>query len=313
MPVRPTPASDGAVRPRVVVLVNPRAGTGVGAELSAGAHLAGFELDAVELRAPTAEGLARAAHAEIERGVDALVVQGGDGMVHLGVGLVVGTDVPLGIVATGSGNDFARAVGLPRRSPRRAVESIVRALRDPAAGIRRVDAMRVTLEGRTVWAANSVNIGFDSVVNRRANELTRLPGTMRYVIALLQVTRRFGTLPLRIGFDGGAVVERPGPLVTIGNGPSVGGGIRLLPGADVADGVLDVLLVDPVGRGTLLALFPLAALGLHRKIDVVEMARAQRVEVQAPDDVLVFADGEPLGAGWVTVECVPGAWRLLRG
>lgn len=234
-------------------------------------------------------------------------------MVHLGVGLVAGTAVPLGIVPTGSGNDFARAAGIPRRDPGRAVESIVRALRDPAAGGRRVDAMRVTVEGRTVWAANSVNIGFDSVVNRRANELTRLPGTARYVVALLQVARRFGTLPLRIGIDGGEVRDRPGPLVTIANGSSVGGGIRLLPDADVADGALDVMLVEPVGRGTLLALFPLAAVGLHRWIDRVELTPVDRVEVVAPDDVLVSADGEPLGGGTTIVECVPGAWRLLRG
>ncbi|MFD0997333.1 diacylglycerol kinase family enzyme [Pseudoclavibacter chungangensis] len=170
MQVRSSPAADAAARPRVVVLVNPRAGTGIGGELSTGAQLAGFELDVVVLRASTADALARRARAEIARGVDALVVQGGDGMVHLGVGLVAGTAVPLGIVPTGSGNDFARAAGIPRRDPGRAVESIVRALRDPAAGVRRVDAMRVTVEGRTVWAANSVNIGFDSVVNRRANE-----------------------------------------------------------------------------------------------------------------------------------------------
>lgn len=311
----PEPASSSAPTgvPRVAVLVNPSAGLGVGGELVEGAHLRGFDVDAVVLRAADATALVELARAELEAGLDAIVVQGGDGMVHLGVGLVAGTDVPLGIVPTGSGNDFARAAGLDRRDPHAALASVLRAMRDPSAGIRRVDAMRVTVAGRTTWAANSVNIGFDSVVNRRANELRRLPGTLRYLVALAQVARRFETVPFRIGLDGAPPVLRPGPLVTIGNGPTVGGGIRLLPDADVADGALDVLLVDPLSRAGLVSLFPLAAVGQHRRLPMVELARARSIVVEAPDDVLVSADGEPLGSGTTRVECVPGAWRLLRG
>lgn len=301
-------------RTRVVVLVNPTAGMGVGDDLDIAASQAGLDLDISVVRAENAVDLAAAGARELERGVDALVVQGGDGMVHLGVGLVAGTDVPLGIVPKGTGNDFARAAGIPRGGRTGdALAAIAAALKNRAASHRRMDALRVRTSTGEHWAANSVNVGFDALVNARANRLRHLSGTLRYVVALVLVARDFETIPFRVGFDDGAVQDAPGPLVSIGNGSSVGGGIRLLPSADLADGELDAMLVSPLGRARLAALFPIGAFGAHRSLREVTMHRARRIRVEAPDDVLVYADGEPLGTGSVDVECVPGAWWLLRG
>lgn len=262
-------------RPRVVVLVNPAAGTGIRDDLGASSARAGLDLDLHVIRASSAGELAAAGALEVERGVDALVVQGGDGMVHLGVGLVAGTDVPLGIVPNGTGNDFARAAGIPRGGHSGdAIAALVAALAHPAASRRRMDALRLRVEAPDHsaierWVANSVNIGFDALVNERANRLQRIRGTARYIAALALVARDFTTIAFRVGLDGAPVRDAPGPLVTIGNGSTVGGGIRLLPAADPADGLLDVMLVRPLSRPALAAVFPLAALGLHRRMPQV--------------------------------------------
>lgn len=281
--------------------------------LEAAARTVGMELQTVSLRARTVPELRAEGRLALAEGADALVAAGGDGTVHLAANLLAGSGTPLGVVPLGSGNDFARGLGVPRHRPARAIASIVRALRHPAAFRRRVDAVRIEQEGRMRWAVNSVNIGFDARVNRLANELHGLPGGLRYLAAIGRLAGSFRPLPFRIRLDGGPWREHPSQLITIGGGATVGGGIRLLPGADLADGRLDVLLVRPLCPAQLAALLPVAAIGAHRRLPQLRIVRVRRLEVAAPAEALVYADGEPVGAGDVAVECVPGALHVLRG
>ncbi|KAE8762703.1 diacylglycerol/lipid kinase family protein [Georgenia thermotolerans] len=127
----------GARTGRVGLVVNPTAGKGRGAKVAARvtAGLARAGLEAIDLSGPDGESAAARARAGLVRGLDALVVVGGDGMVHLGVNVVAGTGVPLAIVAVGSGNDVARDLGLPVHDVDAAVALIAEALGDPPASI----------------------------------------------------------------------------------------------------------------------------------------------------------------------------------
>lgn len=132
---------------------------------------------------------------------DAVVVVGGDGMVHAAVNVLAETEIPLGLVPAGTGNDFARNFGVDRLSVRMAAEQIITSL---VTGPRRVDLARVQLrplpspstaaEETTVevrWVASGVNLGFDAVVNARANALRWPTGRARYVVAVLQELWRY--------------------------------------------------------------------------------------------------------------------------
>lgn len=318
-PLLGTEVGEGGARRRVLVAINPHSGMGAAEHLAEAKRriLArrSMQVEAIVPEAATPAELAAAcrAIARSER-LDAVIVQGGDGMVQLGVSLVAGTDVPLGIVPAGSGNDFARAMGIPRRNPADAIEAILSGLEHPDASIRAIDAIRVTVDGRRGWAANSVNMGFDAEVNRRANELTRLRGTSRYLVALAQSLRRLRAIPFRIGIDGAEPAISSHVLVAAMNGTSVGGGIRITPDADLADGLLDLAMVRPVARKTLASFFPLALAGMHRNLPFFEERRARRLVVEVPAGVPIYADGEPLAVGGrVELEVAPAAWRLLRG
>ncbi|MGW5687018.1 diacylglycerol/lipid kinase family protein [Nonomuraea sp. NPDC003754] len=243
-----------------------------------------------------ADALERACTAVAER-PDALVAFGGDGLVHLAVQAVAGSDVPLGIIPAGTGNDFAAALGLTRRDPVRAI------LRGRT---RTVDAARV---GPDEWFASVVCCGFDSRVNERANALSWPPGRAKYLVAAAGELRSFRPIPFRLTLDG-EVVEQEAMLVAVGNTASYGAGMRICPAAEPDDGLLDVTILGAVGKGAFVRSFAGVYRGSHAGHPAVTMLRARSVTLEAPD-VVAYADGERVGSLPLTCAVAPGALRVL--
>ena len=305
-------------------MVNPTAGRGASAHL--GKRLAGGagatstpDLEVVLVAAESFTALRDQAAAVLagELRPDALVVQGGDGMVSMGAGLVAGTGVPLGVVPSGTGNDFARSAGMRRGAPAAGIERMLTSLRTGTASIRHVDVIRVAIDGVEQVAINSVNVGFDAVVNRRANELQKLPGTARYIAALLESVRRFSPLEFGVSVDGGPTRSVAAELLTILNGSSIGGGIKVAPRAVIDDGLLDLFIVGRLPRIGLLTLFPLAMAGLHTRLPPVSLQQMKSIRLQVPSGVLIYADGEELrgpgrGACTLDVRADAGAVGLIE-
>jgi diacylglycerol kinase (ATP) len=300
---------------RIGVVVNPTAGHGRGEHR--GRHLLdelrrrGHDpLDLTAADAGTAE--LRAKQAVVD-GLDALVVAGGDGMAHLGANVVAGTDLPLGVVAAGSGNDIARAVGLPLHDVAASVRTIETGLE---SGGRAVDAVRVGPPGYASheWYLGVLSCGVDAAVNERANTLTWPRGSGRYVRALMAEVRTFRPYGYRVEIDG-EVWELSGTLVAVANVSSFGGGMRIAPDARPDDGLLDVVIAGPLSRPGLLGLFPRVYPGTHVRHPACSVVRARSVLIEpshaGPRPPAGYADGERLGPLPLQVEVVPGAVRLL--
>ncbi|MFD7681445.1 diacylglycerol kinase [Streptomyces sp. NPDC060187] len=289
----------------ITLFVNPTAGRGRGAHAAQPAasafRAAGFSVRTV-FGEDAADGLARA-RAAVAAGTGALVAVGGDGMANLALQAVAGTDTPFGLIPVGTGNDFARALGLPLRAPAAAARLTADALKEDR--LRAVDLGRV--DG--TWFGTVLASGFDSRVNDRGNRM-RLPvGRFRYDLAMLAELAAFRPFAYRLTLDGGETREIEATLVAVGNGSSYGGGMRICPGADLGDGLFDVTVVGNCGRATLLTVFPKVYRGTHVAHPVVTVHRAARVELVAAG-VTGYADGEPLGALPLTAECIPGAVRV---
>jgi diacylglycerol kinase (ATP) len=297
---------DGAGRlRRVGLVVNPTSGKGRGKRY---ATTVAERLTQRGIRVRTIVGrdavealdLARGAVAE---GIDGLVVLGGDGMVHLGVQAVAGSPLPLGIVAAGTGNDFARLLGLP--------------IHEPVAGAdvvadwqeRAIDAGRVLHHSEQRWFAGVLSSGFDSLVNERANRMTWPRGRMRYNVAIVAELSVFHALPFTLVLDG-EQIETEAMLVAVGNGQSYGGGMRVCPGAAVDDGLLSVTVLSKISKPEFLRVFPSVYKGAHVQHPAVTVHEARRVDLASPG-AMAYADGERIAALPLAVEAVPGALRVL--
>jgi diacylglycerol kinase (ATP) len=295
---------------RVVLAINPTSGRGRGRRAGAqAAHLlTAAGIDVVPLTAGSGPALASAVRSTLASGVDALVVVGGDGMVNLGVNATAGTSVRLGIVAAGTGNDIARALGLPVGDPAAAATTVLAGLAAPAP--RRVDGVRCrTTTGDQLWYAGVLGAGFDAVVNERANRWSWPGGRIRYNLAIARELPVFRPRQYRLELDG-EIWETSAMLVAVANGPSYGGGMRVCPDARMDDGLLDVLVVEPISRLEFVRIFPRVYAGTHVRHPKVVVRRAREVRVAA-DGIVGYADGERLAALPLTCEAVPEALGLL--
>ncbi|MCL7428720.1 diacylglycerol kinase [Streptomyces sp. NPDC052415] len=290
----------------ITLFVNPTAGRGRGARAAQPAAAAfqdaGFTVRTV-IGTDAGDALARA-RAAVEDGTGALVAVGGDGMANLALQAVAGTRTPLGLVAVGTGNDLARALGLPVRDPAAAGRVIAEGLK--GARLRDIDLGRVGDR----WFGTVLASGFDSRVNDRGNRMRRPSGRLKYDLAMLAELAAFRPFPYRVTLDGGEVREIEATLVAVGNGPSYGGGMRICPGADLTDGLFDITIVGDCSRATLLRVFPSVYRGGHVTHPKVTVVRAAQVEIAARD-ITGYADGEPLGPLPLIARCIPGAVRVV--
>ncbi len=289
----------------IALITNPTAGKGKGGRVRdlALARMRDAGLTVRNLAGRDAGEALDLAQQCVEDGVAALVVCGGDGMVHLCVQAVAGSSTALGIIPSGTGNDFARYFDLPRTDPSAAADVVVRGLLDGQA--RTVDLAR----SGSKYFVTVMATGFDAIVNERANRMTWPRGQMRYNIATLAELRTFRPLPSTLDLDG-EQLRLDAMLVAIGNGPSFGGGLRITEGALLDDGYLDVVIIKPMSKAGLVRTYPKLFKGTHVTHPQYEHHRVRSVTVAAPG-IVAYADGERFGALPVTVECVPGALRVL--
>lgn len=286
---------------RIAFLTNPTSGKGRGerARWAALPRLrdAGFEVDDLVGRdAAEARSLAEKAVAD---GVEALVVCGGDGLVHLALQVLAETDTALGIIPAGTGNDVARYFDLPRKDPAAAADRIV------GSRIRTMDLAR----SGSAYFATVLAAGFDAVVNERANDMSWPKGQMRYNLATFATLRTFKPLNYVLELDG---TERrvEAMLVAVGNGPSFGGGLRITEGALLDDGLLDVVIIRTMTKPDLLRTYPKLFNGTVSSHPQYEHHRVREVTVATPG-IVAYADGERFGALPLTVHAVPGALKVL--
>lgn len=285
----------------ISLLVNPASGKGRAREAARRAvgWLRRAGASVTELVGTDAAHALRLAEHAVASGTEALVVCGGDGIMNTALRAAVGTATPIGLIPAGTGNDYARMLGVHGSDP----ETAARVVLD--GGTRALDAGRCGEH----WFGTVLAGGFDARVNERTNRMSWPRGEWRYNLAVLVELARLRPLDYVLELDGERRRTRA-VLVAVGNGPSYGGGMRICPDAVPDDGLLDVTVIGPVAPRRLLRVLPTVYSGKHVEYSQVSTFRARRVSLSVPA-VTAYADGEPLAEAPWDVECVPRAVNVL--
>jgi diacylglycerol kinase (ATP) len=236
---------------------------------------------------------------------DVILLFGGDGTIHRHLGQLVRLGLPVLVVAAGSGNDFARSVGLGR------VGDSLAAWRKFCGGSANVHSVDLGVIAAVESAGGApaphgryfccvAGVGLDGEVARRANRLPRwLRGHGGYVLTAVPTIFTFAPLPMKIltsseGKDESWTVrsDQPTLVAACANTPSFGGGMKIAPRAKIDDGLLDVCIVGAVSRLRLFRLFPSVYGGHHLSIPEVDYFQAGRARVETEHPLDVYADGE---------------------
>jgi diacylglycerol kinase (ATP) len=296
---------------KVTALTNPASGHGAALRAAqiAIARLQHRGIEVVEIIGDDAEDARYLAGAAVERGTDALMVTGGDGVVSNALQVLAGTDVPLGIIPAGTGNDHAREFGIPTKDPEAAADIVVDGWTET------IDLGRIQCgNGRNKcekWFGTVAAAGFDSLVTDRANRMSWPHGRLRYYIAMLAELSQLRMLPFRMVLDGTREIDADITLAAFGNTRSYGGGLLICPDADPTDGLLDITMAHSASRTKLVRLFPTVMKGTHVNLDEVSTARAKSIHVKCPG-INVYADGDFACALPAEISAVPAALQILR-
>lgn len=287
---------------RYAVLHGPRSGRGRAGERGerAVAELRSQVGEVIELTAGSAQEAHQVCRQAVGLDIDVLAVVGGDGLVSLAADACAGTGTALGIVAAGSGNDTARSLGIPL--------STTPALRTLVTGHRRrIDLIEADPPGRLV--VGSVPAALDARIAARSMRVPATLGPARYAVATLAEIPQLRAHPYTLEIDGQAW-QTPAMIVAVCNMPVFGGGMRIAPDADPADGLLDLVVITPVRATQALGLLAAVFTGRHTGHPAVHIRQARTVRIQGPA-LTAYGDGEPLAPLPLTCRVRPGALEVL--
>ncbi len=276
---------SGTQARRFALLVNPASAGGRALKALPRVHA---ELDSLsaEHRTVTTRSIDHAFE-EAGRAVAAgetVVALGGDGLLRPLAGALKGTESALAVVPCGRGNDFARVLGIPG---------------DPA------EAARLAVQGdeRLVDVANVegtpfvgiASFGFDSECNRIANETKFIKGNAVYVYSAFRTLATWKPAHFTVKVDG-EPHEFSGYSVAVGNSKAFGGGMFVLPQAELDDGELDVMLAKDSPRRAYVSGLVKTFKGRHTDSPYAEFLRGEEIEVSSDRPFVIYADGDPIGA-----------------
>jgi len=285
---------------RFALLVNPASGGGKSLRALPDVHA---ELDRLQAphRTVTTRSMEHAAEEAARAGEagETVAAVGGDGLMRPVAAALKGTPTAAALIPAGRGNDLARVLGIPR---------------DPAG------AARVAVEGaeRPVDVASVdgtpylgiASFGFDSDCNEIANRSRLIKGGAVYLYAALRVLATWKAARFGLTVDG-EQREATGYSVAVGNSRSYGGGMRLLPHAELDDGKLDVLIIKDASKLAFLRGLGEVFRGTHLESAHVELLKGEVVEVDSDRPFVIYADGDPIGATPATMRVERRALRVI--
>lgn len=240
-------------------------------------------------------------------GYDGVVAAGGDGtLFEVLNGLYahpVEQRLPLGLVPVGTGNAFARDLGLQPGEWEKGTAIIC------AGRTRRVDVGRVETQQKLFYFLNIVGAGLPVDAMQTALKL-KMFGQSAYSLATLWRALQLRSYPLRLILDG-EELHLESMFVEVSNTRYTGTSFLIAPAAQLDDGLLDVTLVGRLSRSRLLRLFPSIYSGKHVDYPEVITRKVREIRIEAPPEMVLAPDGEFCGRTPALIRCLPGDLKIF--
>ncbi|HWF57644.1 MAG TPA: diacylglycerol kinase family protein [Candidatus Dormibacteraeota bacterium] len=259
-----------------------------------------------------------ATRSALAAGYQRIVCCGGDGTLNEVLngfvpqdGACPNAEAVIGLLPSGTGDDFRRTVGLP--TDPRALAAVL-----ATNHTRRIDVGRITYDNPATPPRHFINVADCGVggevvaqVNRSGSKAGGIRGTAVFLGISLRTLTTYGSRPVRLHLDGRPMVLEAQNVV-VANGRCFGGGMRIAPAAELDDGWFDVVVLPSLGRFRTLMAVPSVYRGAHLRHPGVLVSRAKQVRIEPLDSrpLLFDVEGEQIGAAPATLTCLPGAVRF---
>jgi diacylglycerol kinase (ATP) len=227
--------------------------------------------------------------------LDAFVIAGGDGTVHLGTNIIAETQLPFGIIPIGSGNDAARGLGLPENKLKESADIIIDNLNNEPTPVDLGYAGDIKNTKKRQWFMANVAGGFASKVCTRIESIKYPRGDIRYILAIFIEMMKLKPEKYRVTIDG-ITKTFESLLFGVGNGPDVGGGLRLFPNASFDNHLFEFSTVVPMGKKRFINLVSKAKKEDLTNIPELYTDYGHEIIVEAKGHTeTIYADGEDIG------------------
>ncbi|HET8891765.1 MAG TPA: diacylglycerol kinase family protein [Candidatus Angelobacter sp.] len=245
---------------------------------------------------------------EEDTNFSAALIFGGDGTVHRHLFQLHQQKIPALVVPAGSGNDFAKAMGI------RSVEMALRAwwqfLAD-GRNVREIDLGVIHAGSQEILFCCVAGVGMDAEANARANRMPQwLKGRGGYVLAALQSLIAFKPVEMSVK-TAQREIRRPAFFIAVGNAHRYGGGMKVTPRALPDDGLLDICVVSKLNKLKLLCWVPTIFFGGHLRLKQVEYFQAGQVRIEAERELELYADGDLACKTPVEIGVIRRALRVI--
>jgi len=238
----------------------------------------------------------------------AALIFGGDGTIHRHLSHLHQQKIPMLVVPTGSGNDFAKALQISN------VDIALQAWKQfciDGKNVREIDLGVIRARGEEILFCCVAGVGMDAEANACANRMPAwLKGQGGYVLAALQSLIAFKPAEMSIT-AAGREIRGPTFFIAAGNAQSYGGGMKVTPHAALDDGLLDICVVSKMNKLKLLCWVPTIFFGAHLRLKQVEYFQAKQIRIEAERQLDLYADGEFAGRTPVEIGIIPRGLRVI--
>ena len=236
---------------------------------------------------------------------DAVIGAGGDGTIFELLNGLMKNDkkIPLGVIPIGTGNAFARDLGLENHKWEDAINAIKN------FKIKRIDIGHVEAHDVSFYFSNIVGFGFVTDVANFANH-AKILGGASYTVGVLYHTIFLNSFNLQIEHDGKSY-DKNTIFVEISNSRYTGKDFLMAPNAKMDDGLLDITILRKCSRSKVLTSLPTIFTGKHIYIDVIDSFQTREIKFTTSDHKKLAADGEIIGSTPITCKCIPDAVEVI--